>query len=55
MERGLPIIPLTAHAMAGDRAQALPAWCDAYDTKPIACLRLFSKMQTLLRQEPSQQ
>jgi CheY-like chemotaxis protein len=44
----IPIIALTAHAMANDRDKALEAGCDEYDTKPIELPRLLAKMEALL-------
>lgn len=47
--RHIPVIALTAHAMANDRDRALAAGCDDYDTKPIELPRLLEKMEALLR------
>jgi two-component system cell cycle response regulator DivK len=44
----IPVIALTAHAMANDRDKALEAGCNDYDTKPIELPRLLGKMVTLL-------
>jgi two-component system, cell cycle response regulator DivK len=46
--RRIPVIALTAHAMAGDREKALEAGCDEYETKPVEFPRLLEKVQALL-------
>ena len=43
----IPILALTAHATDDDRAKALAAGCDDYDTKPIELPRLLGKMEAL--------
>ena len=47
----IPIVALTAHAMAGDRENAIEAGCDDYDTKPIEFSRLLAKIQSQLGEE----
>jgi CheY-like chemotaxis protein len=49
--RAIPILALSSHAMAGDRAKAMAAGCDDYDTKPVDFPRLLGKIQALLAKD----
>jgi len=51
--RSIPIIALTAHAMAGDQEKAREAGCDDYDTKPVELPRLLAKIAALLARKTS--
>ena len=46
--RDIPIIALSAHALAGAREKALAAGCDEFDTKPIEFDRLVGTMRRIL-------
>ena len=48
--RRIPIIALTAHAMANDEQKAREAGCDDFDTKPIELPRLLGKVEGLIHQ-----
>jgi len=44
----IPVVALTAHAMAGDEQRAYDAGCDAFDTKPVDLDRLLGTIESLL-------
>jgi two-component system, cell cycle response regulator DivK len=51
--RHIPVIALTAHAMAGDREKAMAAGCDDFDTKPVEMPRLLDKIEALVKRTRS--
>jgi CheY-like chemotaxis protein len=46
--KAIPVIALTAHAMAQDKEKAMAAGCDDFDTKPVDIQRLLGKIQRFL-------
>jgi CheY-like chemotaxis protein len=51
--QGIPVIALSAHAMADEREKALAAGCDEFDIKPVELPRLLGKIQKLLSEDPA--
>ena len=47
--RAIPVVALTAHAMASDRASALAAGCDEFETKPVDFARLTTTIERVLK------
>jgi two-component system, cell cycle response regulator DivK len=52
--RDIPVIALSAHALAGSREKALAAGCNDFDTKPVNFDRLIAKIQRILDESKPQ-
>jgi CheY-like chemotaxis protein len=51
--RAVPVLALTAHALAGDKERALEAGCTDYHTKPVDFPKLLAQIETILQQRPA--
>ena len=49
----IPVVAITAHALAGDRERALEAGCAEYHTKPVEFSKLLTQIETILQQRTS--
>ena len=47
--QAIPIMAMTAHAIAGDQERALQAGCDDYHAKPVEFTRLLEQIEALLK------
>ena len=50
--QAIPIMAMTAHAIAGDQERALQAGCDDYHAKPVEFTRLLEQIEALLKKMP---
>jgi two-component system cell cycle response regulator DivK len=50
--QAIPVVALTAHAIAGDQERALQAGCDDYHAKPVQFPHLLTQIEALLTKTP---